>query len=236
MSIHLSRLFNTLALALVLPAALFPAADAAATEGVAPGVIHVTLANPALAASEQSRMNLKYLASCALEANVTLVGEVNGRRYEWPGSMGLAPQWHTRALTEEEERWVSACIFARTNYFGVRVELSLRSTFPSTAPGLRVDAKEARAYSVEEATFFGDVFRAQSTAYVCASNDNAERKARIAAHRRICALPLDQRRADGRQVTACGFVYVGACSAEKFTQGGVTYRQAVTVFLPPTPR
>ena len=55
---------------------------------------------------------------------------------------------------------------------------------------------------------------------------------RIAAHRRLCSLPLDQRLVDGRQVTACGFVYVGTCKAESFTQDGTTYRQAVTVFLP----
>jgi hypothetical protein len=210
------------------------AAAALAAEAATPSQ-RVALADPALAASDASRLRLKYLASCALDADTVLVGEADGRTYEWAGNLGLAPQWHRRPLTEEEERWVSACILARTNYFGVPVKLSMRSPFPSDAPGLHADADERRAYPVEEATFFGNIFRRDGGAYVCGDNDSAERKAQIAAHRRLCALPLDQRLPDGRRVSACGFVYVGACSAERLVQDGTTYRQAVTVFLPAAP-
>jgi len=218
-----------------LVVALALAAALPAAQGAAPLITRVALADPALAATEQSRKILKYLASCALTADTVLEDTADGRHYEWPGGLGLAPQWHRRALTEDEERWVSACLLARTNYFGVRVLLSMRTRFANDAPGLVVDEEEARAYPVEEATFFGNLFREQGAAYVCGDNDSAERKARIAAHRRVCALPLDQRLGDGRQVTACGFVYVGSCSGQKFTQNGVSYRQAVTVFLPASP-
>jgi len=150
---------------LVTALALAAAAPAGAADTASPGA-QVALADPALAASEQSRMNLKYLVGCALDSNTTLVGETDGQRYEWPGGIGLAPDWHRRGLTEEEERWVSACILARTNYFGVRVLLSMRSPFPSDAAGLKVDADERRDYAVEEATFFGNIFRPQAGAYV----------------------------------------------------------------------
>jgi hypothetical protein len=224
----------TLAHSLVALALAFSAAAAGAADAATPAR-RVALADPALAASEASRQRLKYLASCALAADTVLVGEADGRVYEWPGSLGLAPQWDRRPLDEREERWVSACILARTNWFGVPVMLSMRSPFPNDAPGLQADADERRGYPLEEATFFGNLFRPHGGAYVCGANDDPERQARIAAHRRLCALPLQQRLADGRTVSACGFVYVGACGAERFVQDGIAYREAVTVFLSETP-
>jgi hypothetical protein len=40
-------------------------------------------------------------------------------------------------MTVQEERWVSACMFAHTNYFGKHVDLSLRASVPQGLPVLR---------------------------------------------------------------------------------------------------
>jgi hypothetical protein len=230
MSVRIRRPAVALAIALA-----FGAAGSAAAQTAPSFATRVQLGNAALAATEGSRMVLQYLASCALSPATVLEANVDGKRREWPGSIGVAPEWHRRALSEDEERWVSACMLARTNYFGVPVLLALRAAFPNSAPGLQVSAEEARAYPFEEATFFGNLFGADRPAYVCGDNDSAERKVQLGAHRRICALPIDQRLDDGRRLTACGFIYVGKCSEANFTQGGVRYRQAVTVSLPAVP-
>ncbi|MFT3734964.1 MAG: hypothetical protein QM776_08070 [Rhodocyclaceae bacterium] len=185
--------------------------------------------------SEYGRQFLKYLIGCSLGADVLMEADVDGVHYAFPGSLGLAPEWQKRSLTPEEERWVSACIYSRTNYFGTRVEISITSPFPHESPNLQSLQEESAAYPVEDGVFFGNLFAPQPVAYVCGRNDSAERKAQLAAHKRICALPLDKPLADGRQVTACRFIYVGECSSDKFTQGGVTYKEAIRISLPQTP-
>lgn len=214
---------------------LLAALTASASPAASSKPQRLALSDVSQLASEDGRQLLRYLISCALDAQVVMEAEVDGVRYEFPGALGLAPQWHKRGLNSEEERWVSACIFARTNYFGVPVKLSMTSPFPNSAPGLEALYEEDKAYPVEEATYFGNIFAAQPVAYVCGRNDAPERKLQISAHKRICALPLDKALPDGRQVTACDFVYLGACSAGTFTQGGVDYQQAIRVSLPMTP-
>lgn len=104
----------------------------------------VPVADLASVATPEQRKDMKYLASCALDANTVLVAQVDGETHEFPGAIGLAPEWWHRPLTPEEERWVSACLLARTNFYGVRVEISLRTPFPSEAPGLRIEEEEAQ--------------------------------------------------------------------------------------------
>lgn len=70
-----------------------------------------------LAQTESGREFVRYLADCALCAGVAAYADVAGQHHEFPGAMGLAPDWLHRPLTEAEQRWVSACLLARTNYF-----------------------------------------------------------------------------------------------------------------------
>ena len=200
-----------------------------------PAPRRVPVASLASVATPEQRKDMTYLASCALGADTVLVAEVDGEVHEFPGAIGLAPEWWRRPLTPEEERWVSACLLARTNFYGVRVEISLHTPFPTEAPGLRIEEEEARSFAMEEATFFGNVFGQSPAAYVCGGNDDTERQARIRAHRRICALPLAQHLPDGRQVTACGFIYLGPCTDSSFNQDGIAYREAVAVSLRAAP-
>ncbi|HSD37571.1 MAG TPA: hypothetical protein VLC92_08675 [Rhodocyclaceae bacterium] len=196
---------------------------------------HLPLRENAQLATAEGRMYLKYFIGCALPSNVLLETELEGEYYEFPGSLGLAPDWQIRGLNAEEERWVSACIFARTNFFGEKVQISMTSPFVNTAPGLDALNEEPKNYPVEEGTYFGNLFAPVPVAYVCGANELAERQSLLGAHKRICALPLDKTLPDGRQVTACSFIYLGQCTAEKFNQAGVNYQQAITVHLPQTP-
>ena len=186
----------------------------------------VKLSDERMAQTPQGRERLKYLANCALAEDLVLTAESAGERYTFPGGLGLAPQWDQRAMTEQEQLWVSACMLARTNFYGIKVLLSMRSDFPSNAPGLQIMTEEDKAYPLEEATYFGNLFADKPVGYVCSPEQTAQRRANFAAQRRICALPG----ADGK--TACGMVHVGVCSTTNYNQGGYQYRAAISVFLP----
>ena len=107
-----------------------------------------------LLATEASREVLSYVVSCALPADVTLVGSVNGTTYEFPGSIGLTPRWADRQLNRIEKGWISACMLARVNAYGVSLQISLRGANPA----LSVSAAEAAAFTAEEGAFYGDIF------------------------------------------------------------------------------
>ena len=81
-----------------------------------------------LADTPTKREQLKYLVGCALAEETEAYTTVDGEEYIFEGDMGLAPQWIDKGLTPEEERWVSACMLAKTNFFGKHVRISMRCT------------------------------------------------------------------------------------------------------------
>lgn len=70
------------------------------------------------------------------------------------GQLGLAPTWGTEECGESCQRWVSACVLARTNYWGVRVEISMRGAHPA----LTTDEAERAEFPLREGTYFGNIF------------------------------------------------------------------------------
>ncbi|ATB34984.1 hypothetical protein CYFUS_000396 [Cystobacter fuscus] len=80
---------------------------------------------------------MSYLVSCALDASsqVPWVDPTSGTPRTWKGKLGLCPEWKTGAPSPECKNRVSACLLARNNALGRRVELSLRGEDPSR-PGL----------------------------------------------------------------------------------------------------
>lgn len=189
------------------------------------------LADARMASTPGARTTLKYLASCALDEQTVLTAVHQGVSYEFPGGMGLAPAWHARAMTGEEQRWVSACMLARTNLFGATVQISMRSPISTRAPGLQVSRQESEQYSLHEGTFFGNLFAEKPVSYVCSpAHRNAARRI-VASHRRVCALP--KTRLSKSSLTACGMVHVGECKPSVFARDGLHYREAISVYLPP---
>lgn len=167
----------------------------------------LAITDPAQIATPEARERLKYLATCALGADTVLVGNHDGAELRFPGGLALAPDWATRALTETERRWVSACILAHTNAFGANVLVSMRADPPPT-PALETTPEERASHTLYEGGYFGDIFADPPRAYACAAHDG-ESAAALERRLRVCSLPL----AADLPVSRCGFVLVAACQA-----------------------
>jgi hypothetical protein len=76
--------------------------------------------------------------------------------------------WESGQCDESCQRWVSACLLARTNAYGVVVHISLRA--PATAPpgqelqfekiqtALQTTEEEVRDYNLREGAYYGNIF------------------------------------------------------------------------------
>lgn len=180
---------------------------------------------------EQGRLFLRYLVGCALPESVAVEIEQGGEIVETAyGSLALAPGWLDRGLTLTEKRWVSACIYARTNHFGVPIRISMRADHPSAA--LQADDEEQQAMPLFEGGFFGNFFTPERPAYVCTPDDSPPSDANILRYR-VCALP-SAASDNGLATSACGFVVRGACSdAATFETPEGRYEEVIRVHLDP---
>lgn len=172
---------------------------------------------------------VSYLAGCALDRDDSIVLSPNGVAEKHDGYFGLASSWKTSTPTEEEQRWLSACLLARTNAFGRKVFVQLRGAHPKL--GMPVEAP-----AVEEGAFYGDVFQKPAVMYAC---EGERRGTSAALADRVCA----DRDGDGTK-TRCGFVYEGRCSDvcerdpstgyyRRCRGGERRYEEVVTVYLAP---
>ncbi|HZI16638.1 MAG TPA: hypothetical protein VE153_40105 [Myxococcus sp.] len=85
-----------------------------------------------------------YLVGCALKSGQDLqyydpLGAPPGPKF-WRGSAGLCPQWAGAVPSQECLNRVSACILARNNALGKRVELSIRGEIPSVPAAFPLEA------------------------------------------------------------------------------------------------
>jgi hypothetical protein len=69
--------------------------------------------------------------------------------------------WGSGTCDETCQRWVSACVLARTNAYGVHVEISMRA--PADAPqaiqdALAVSDDERAGWTLREGAYFGNIF------------------------------------------------------------------------------
>jgi hypothetical protein len=164
------------------------------------------LATNGLLETADGRELLKYIVTCAIPSGITLLGEHEDVTYEFPGDIGLAPSWIDRALGESEQRWVSACLLARVNRFGIPVSISIRG--PHKA--LKVSEAEARNYSVEEGAFYGNVFTAVEEPVVwnaCRGRDEAISESGT-LDLRDCSEPDPE----NPGFTLCSLNYAGDCA------------------------
>jgi len=204
--------------------ALAPAgldATASYPDALTPGMLSgaalapAALSGAALAALEDpsasgalSRQLLSYTVGCAL-------GPAQSFDFSWtdassvthaesyPGIFGLAADWQSQPIGAAEQPWISACLIARVNYYGVHVALSCRGNNAalSTTPA------EVSDYPFEEGAFWGDVFSTTPTAYAC---DYVPDAAHSEAAWRVCSTGSD---AQGDPVS-CGILQpLGSCTA-----------------------
>ena len=174
---------------------------------------------------------LRYAIGCALPADASFQ-VADGTRFS--GSLGIAPQWTERALDPAEQRWITACLLARTNLFGVHVMLSMRG--PSAVLSGTVTADEKTGYSFDEGAFYGDVWAEPPHAYVCMGQGERAMKDRL---KRVCT-----EESDAAGISRCGFEIAGKCEDVCDQQeadgsrlhcrgGGTTYDEVISTFLKP---
>ncbi|AKT37464.1 hypothetical protein [Chondromyces crocatus] len=174
---------------------------------------------------ELARQLLRYTTRCALtptqSVSVAWVDAAGAYHQEqYPGSLGLAPSWAQAPLDDEEDqRWVSACLAALTNWYGIQVIVSLRGSHVDL---VGISTEEAATYTAIEGAFWGNVFGPTPALWAC-HNPGTAMFAR--ARRRDCAAGhLEKNLSTGQLVPkACGMIQLaGDCSTlcEQAAAGG----------------
>jgi hypothetical protein len=186
-----------------------------------------------LANTPQQRQLLKYLVSCSLPRGVEVYIDDDGGRHVFAGSLGLAPAWAERGLTDSEQRWVSACILARTNAFGISIPISMRATEPAP-PTLQTSAAERKEFNLFEGAFFGNIFAEKPVGYVCRGTKAEQQAMDPIFADRVCTEPSGTFSPAGKPLSRCGFIHVGPCERfNTFTANGTRYREVIFVYLKP---
>ncbi len=194
----------------------------------------IALADPDLASTAAKREQLTYLVRCALPADVTVYADIEGERFTFPGSIGLAPRWLTEPMTPREERWVSACLLAHVNYFGKHVRISIRAT-GAGVPELDASADEQQTYTIFEGGFFGNLFAPTPVAYTCLGARTPTQAADPILQDRVCTQETGVTTAAGLPVTRCQFLVTGRCEEPtSVTVHGTAYAEVVFVYLKPS--
>jgi hypothetical protein len=118
-----------------------------------------------LSENEYTAEALKYIYACAMrpDQSTSIDRGADKPPLVLTGQVGLWPEWGEDGGTCDEtcQRWVSACVLARTNAYGTPVEVSLRA--PDNAPqkikdALKVTEDERRTFTLREGSFYGNIF------------------------------------------------------------------------------
>jgi hypothetical protein len=157
----------------------------------------------AMASDEGGRELLTYMLSCALPEGQSLSVETDTGTYTFDGLIGLAPNWLTTPLSVEDRRWVSACLLARVNYYGITVHISMRGD----SPALAITPEEGSDYPLYEGAFWGDLFvDGPQDKNACISAYKATDPQVADVPLRECTVPTG----DGT-LTMCDFKAAGTC-------------------------
>ena len=172
-----------------------------------------------------ARQLLSYTVGCALDPSQSLTfsyTDTTGtlQTVTDDGQLGLDSSWATQPLTDVgTQQDISACLAARTNYFGITVHISVRGEQDvlqgSTSPA------ELAAYPYVEGAFWGNLFAPTPSLYSCYDRANA---AHSDADMRVCATGYTE---PNGQVVPCGMITLtGSCweQCDWFDQEGQLYR------------
>lgn len=151
--------------------------------------------------TDEGRELLKYIASCALPYGKEISTTAAGVTYTFKGNLGLAPEWLNTPLSETGQRWVSACLLAHVNAFGVKVPISVRGAHPQIN---QISKEEQTEFPVEEAAFYGNLFQNMNDKYVCTGNHEKEQSEYLPL--RVCSEVTGP-----ENVTKCEFFSMGYC-------------------------
>jgi hypothetical protein len=175
-----------------------------------------------------ARELFKYIVSCALDDGDSISLRIDGKRYRFDGSLGLAPEWGEEHgyCDGSCQRWVSACVLSRVDAAGVERPISIRGSHPA----LRPEARELRDYTYREAAYFGNLFLKSRPMYLCLAPGRT-------SDQRVCGDSLNNCPMEvlGSCDKICdeesrAFGYFSECSDGN--RKGREYEEVATVFLP----
>ena len=157
-----------------------------------------------------ARDSLRYIVSCALGADAAFDfswtdagGVVHSETF--PGQLGLAASWKDGSIEDEDAAWVSSCLAARVNYYGVPVAISVRGKHKQLK---KVDDVEVDDFPWKEGAFWGNLFIDSPAVYACYSPDQVDH---ARANLRDCAAGHVSA---GGIVQGCGPIQiVGSCDS-----------------------
>lgn len=149
-----------------------------------------------------------YMTRCALPEGVTVTVPVGADTFEMSGGLGLAPEWADGPCDEGCQEWVSSCLLALTNQYGVHVGVTLAASEDVGADGVDVDSD----LFVQEGAFYGNYFTDPPRLYTCRGTGYDP----LLMTFRRCAQP------DG----LCAMNWVGACGAIDGDTGVAPTRRA----------
>ena len=122
-----------------------------------------TASYDALFATPNDRLFFQYMVECALPEGAKLKYSGANGMLEFHGALGLAPEWAMSSCGQPCQEWVTACMFARTNYYGIPVQFSMRGANPA----IMVGDDEKKFATVEEGAFFGNMFLDPQVGFAC---------------------------------------------------------------------
>lgn len=134
--------------------------------------------------SDEGRAFLGRVVECALSPDQEVVKTwidhrtMRARTFKAQGRVGLAPEWRDDKCDVECQRWVSACVLARTNAAGSATLVNMRATHPA----LGIEGDDF-LFPEPEATFYGNLFASPARAYTCVDRDGSEGP----VNERLCA-------------------------------------------------
>jgi len=159
-------------------------------------------------AGDVSRLFVRYAVGCAFDTSqsfsFTWTDEFGTTHEEnYPGLLGLASSWATAPLGDQGQRWVSACLAARTNYYGIAVIISMRASHQAMQ---QLDGLEKAGFPMEEGAFWGNLFLPMPFVRAChyAPND---------AHSRSLMRDCAAGHVGDAGIDSCGIIQrVGSCN------------------------
>jgi hypothetical protein len=169
-----------------------------------------------MASDEGGRELLTYMVSCALPEGQSITVETDDASYTFDGLLGLTPTWVDTPLSLADRHWLSACLLARVNYYGVTVHLSMRGD----TEALATTDDEVAKYSQYEGAFWGDLFAdGDQIKNACESQLKSTNPQTGDMPLRQCTVPTG----DGT-TTWCDFAAAGTCeNVCSGTNGGNGY-------------
>lgn len=176
--------------------------------------------------SSERRSLLYFITQCALDRNQMLRIESHGVIFEFYGQLGAATGWdgYPSSMNEQQQRWVTACVLARVNYFGTPVPINLR-TRPNDKFYIHTTRQQREDFPFFEGGFFGNIFTHPVKKYVC-TGDTAPQI--LIGKNRICTLPS----ISSDRISECGFVIIGNCDQDYlFERDGIIYNEVIFSWL-----